>query len=483
MNDSDRPLIIGSGTRHSVSVSEHTGNANSPRNKVHSDAEKKAEKAAINEKAENTGDSSTIVDQIKGKQQKEGLKVNANINENIQATAKDINLNNNKKIDSEALNEISGNGFKNDITKERLHDIHKIPSVDEQNLKIKIESIQENTQAFDAGIDSQNIQEIGIDKNAAPNTVKLNTESALPNKAKLLNDGAENNLQKISNLVHVDAQQPVVVKDTASENLQEIGLDKLENNKQKFAPNVESKKTKAVDVVASTENLQNAPNEKEPVNVQVLPAESKSKADNAILSREPNKNIAQIEGVNDIAKFHTPTEPRGVDNSQPIVKVEREENRQLIDTPHSEPYIQPKVEIKIPEENKQPVAKVGVQDHTERLPTDKTERSYSDISAAPIQTDLPITKVKPSNAQVFKNDEKLAEIKAKVNAINNEMETVNLQLGALGPIKEIPIQSLREKQHEAFLGRVARMKGDVASVNQQLNVLEDMAGLKSKRTG
>ena len=66
---------------------------------------------------------------------------------------------------------------------------------------------------------------------------------------------------------------------------------------------------------------------------------------------------------------------------------------------------------------------------------------------------------------------------------NNEMETVNLQLGALGPIKEIPIQSLREKQHEAFLGRVARMKGDVASVNQQLNVLEEIAGLKSKRTG
>ena len=62
------------------------------------------------------------------------------------------------------------------------------------------------------------------------------------------------------------------------------------------------------------------------------------------------------------------------------------------------------------------------------------------------------------------------------------MANVNSQLDALGPIKEIPIQSLREKQHEAFLGRVARMKGDVASVNQQLNVLEDMAGLKSTRT-
>ena len=63
-----------------------------------------------------------------------------------------VDIDNNKKIDSEALNEISGNGFKNDIAKERFHDIHETPSVDEQNLKIKIESIQENAQAFDAGI-------------------------------------------------------------------------------------------------------------------------------------------------------------------------------------------------------------------------------------------------------------------------------------------------------------------------------------------
>ena len=36
------------------------------------------------------------------------------------------------------------------------------------------------------------------------------------------------------------------------------------------------------------------------------------------------------------------------------------------------------------------------------------------------------------------------------------METVNLQLDALGPIKEIPIQSLREKQHEAFLEKAKK---------------------------
>jgi hypothetical protein len=422
MSDSDRPLIIGSGTKHSVSVSEHTGNANSPKNKVHSDTEKKAEKAAVNEKRELAGKTKVIAEQRQDQQLDENLIVKAAISENIQTATKGINTDNSQKIEGEALNKLSAQELNNSAANEILDGIYKTSSALDQNVKVNLESIKENIQAINSDINSENIQEISFDKAIEPNDIKLSGEFETKNKAKILTDKDVDNLQKV-------------------------------------------------------------PKDKESVNIQALPNEGKSSSDSQVLSNKSNKNIAQIEGVNDITKFHTPTEPRGVDNRQPIVKVEREENRQLIDTPHSEPYIQPKVEIKIPEENKQLVAKEGVQDHTERLPTEKTERSNSDISAAPIQTDLPISKVKPSNPQVFKNDEKLAEIKAKVEAINSEMANVNSQLDALGPIKEIPMQSLREKQHEAFLGRVARMKGDVASVNQQLNVLEDMAGLKSKRTG
>ena len=422
MSDTDRPLIIGSGTKHSVSVSEHTGNANSPKNKVHSDTEKKAEKAAVNEKRELAGKTKVIAEQRQDQQLDGNLIVKAAISENIQTATKGINTDNSQKIESEALNKLSAKELKNGVTNEILDGIYKTSSALDQNVKVNLESIKENIQAINSDINSENIQEISFDKAIEPNDIKLSGEFETKNKAKILTDKDVDNLQKV-------------------------------------------------------------PQDKESVNIQALPSEGKSSSDSQLLSNKSNKNIAQLERVNDMAKFHTPTEPRGVDNSQPIVKVEREENRQLIDTPHSEPYIQPKVEIKIPEENKQLVAKEGVQDHTERLPTEKTERSNSDISAAPIQTDLPIGKAKQSNPQVFKNDEKLAEIKAKVEAINSEMANVNSQLDALGPIKEIPMQSLREKQHEAFLGRVARMKGDVASVNQQLNILEDMAGLKSKRTG
>ena len=422
MSDSDRPLIIGSGTKHSVSVSEHTGNANSPKNKVHSDTEKKAEKAAINEKRELAVKTKVIAEQRQDEQLDGNLIVKAAISENIQTATKGINTDNSQKIEGEALNKLSAQELKNGAANEILDGIYKTSSALDQNVKVNLESIKENIQAINSDINSENIQEISFDKAIEPNDIKLSGEFETKNKAKILTDKDVDNLQKVSQ-------------------------------------------------------------DEESVNIQALPNEGKSSSDSQVLSNKSNKNIAQLERVNDMAKFHTPTEPCGVDNSQPIVKVEREENRQLIDTPHSEPYIQPKVEIKIPEENKQPVAKVGIQDHTEKLPTDKTERSNSDISAAPIQTDLPIAKVKPSNPQVFKNDEKLAEIKAKVEAINSEMANVNSQLDALGPIKEIPMQSLREKQHEAFLGRVARMKGDVASVNQQLNILEDMAGLKSKRTG
>ena len=421
MNDSDRPLIIGSGTKHSVSVSEHTGNANSPKNKVHSDAEKKAEKAAINEKQEHARKTAVIAEQRQDEQLDGNLIVKAAISENIQTGTKGINTNNSQKIASEALNKLSAQELKNGAANEILDGIYKTSSALDQKVKVNLESIKENIQAINSDINSENIQEISFDKAIEPNDIKLSGEFETKNNAKILTDKDVDNLQKV-------------------------------------------------------------PKDKESVNIQALPAEHKSSSDSPILTKESNKNAAQLEGDSDMAKLHTPTDPHVVDNSQAVGKVVREENRQLIDTPHSEPYIQPKVEIKIPENNKQPIAKEVVQDHIEKLPTDKTERSNSDISAVPIQTDLPIAKVKPSNPQVFKNDEKLAEIKAKVEAINSEMANVNSQLDALGPIKEIPIQSLREKQHEAFLGRVARMKGDVASVNQQLNVLEDMAGLKSKRT-
>ena len=422
MNDSDRPLIIGSGTKHSVSVSEHTGNANSPKNKVHSDAEKKAEKAAINEKQEHARKTAVIAEQRQDEQLDGNLIVKAAISENIQTGTKGINTNNSQKIESEALNKLSAQELKNGARNEILDGIYKTSSALDQKVKVNLESIKENIQAINSDINSENIQEISFDKAIEPNDIKLSVEFETDNKAKILTDKDVDNLQKV-------------------------------------------------------------PKDKESVNIQALPAEHKSSSDSPIFTKESNKNAAQLEGDSDMAKLHTPTDPHVVDNSQAVGKVVREDNRQLIDTPHSEPYIQPKVEIKIPENNKQPIAKEVVQDHIEKLPTDKTERSNSDISAVPIQTDLPIAKVKPSNPQVFKNDEKLAEIKAKVEAINSEMANVNSQLDALGPIKEIPIQSLREKQHEAFLGRVARMKGDVASVNQQLNVLEDMAGLKSKRTG
>ena len=422
MNDSDRPLIIGSGTKHSVSVSEHTGNANSPKNNVHSDTEKKAEKAAINEKQEHARKTAVIAEQRQDEQLDGNLIVKAAISENIQTGTKGFNTNNSQKISSEALNKLSAQELKNGVANEIIYGIYNTSSDLEQNVKVNLESIKENIQAINSDINSENIQEISFDKAIEPNDIKLSGEFETKNKAKILTDKDVDNLQKVSK-------------------------------------------------------------DKESVNIQALPNEGKSSSDSPILTREPNKNVAQLGGDSDMAKFHTPTDPHVVDNSQAVGKVVREENRQLIDTPHSEPYIQPKVEIKIPENNKQPIAKEVVQDHIKKLPTDKTERSNSDISAVPIQTDLPIAKVKPSNPQVFKNDEKLAEIKAKVEAINSEMANVNSQLDALGPIKEIPIQSLREKQHEAFLGRVARMKGDVASVNQQLNVLEEMAGLKSKKIG
>ena len=82
-------------------------------------------------------------------------------------------------------------------------------------------------------------------------------------------------------------------------------------------------------------------------------------------------------------------------------------------------------------------------------------------------------KEKSAELQVFKNDGKLAEIKGKLKAANSQMEIVHAQLDALETVQnESPMKSLRERQHEAFIGRVARMKLDVAAVNSQLDQIE-----------
>lgn len=483
MSKSDHPLIIGSGTQHSVSVSEHTGNASTPKNKVRSGAEKKSEKVAVNDEAEHVGKTTVKVDPKQDEQLTGNLIVTAANSENIQTVEKGPQSNNSQKIEGEALNELSSQELKNDAEKENFDGIHKAASATVQNLKVIIEPIRDNIQAINTDIASENIQEISIDKVLESSAIKLSGKLESENKAEILTDNEVDNLQKISAEKHTDLPEPRLGKDSILDNTQEVKLDKQEKNIQKLKSNIEPENIQKVDVDGLVDNLHKIPKEKESLNVQALPIESKSNPDRPELPNKSKKNPAQLEGDNDMAKFHTPTEPHGVGNSQPIVKVEHEENRQLIDTPHSESYKVPAAEAIIPYENKQPIAKEDAQDHTEGLPIDKAERSNNAIGVAVMPANLSIGKVKKSNPQVFKNDEKLAEIKAKVEAINSEMANVNSQLDALIPQNEESMQSLREKQREAFLGRVARMKGDVASVNQQLNVLEDMAGLKSKKTG
>ena len=173
MSDSDRPLIIGSGTKHSVSVSEHTGNANSPKNKVHSDTEKKAEKAAINEKRELAVKTKVIAEQRQDEQLDGNLIVKAAISENIQTATKGINTDNSQKIESEALNKLSAQELKNGATNEILDGIYKTSSALDQNVKVNLESIKENIQAINSDINSENIQEISFDKAIEPNDIKL----------------------------------------------------------------------------------------------------------------------------------------------------------------------------------------------------------------------------------------------------------------------------------------------------------------------
>ena len=186
MSKSDHPLIIGSGTKHSVSVSEHTGNASTPKNKVRSGAEHKSEKIALNNQEEQTGKTTVSVDQKQDEQVNGNLIAKAGVSVSIQTVTKDANTNNNQKIEGKAINDIQENVLKSIDDKTSADGIHNTASPNDQNVKVRTDSIAENVQAIDSVKISENIQPINIGKTADTGPVKLINESAATNKAKLL---------------------------------------------------------------------------------------------------------------------------------------------------------------------------------------------------------------------------------------------------------------------------------------------------------
>lgn len=231
MNDDDFPNLVRSGTEHSVSVSEHSGNAKTPHNKVTShEEETEARKHAFEEKA------------LAALKAEKALA--AALAEHTPYFAPD------DAADSANIQKNDGN------TEAKNHQVihdDQGPSSNVQN--IPTDGLNANQQLIESTTVSDNIQSLGHEKGVAPNVQNVPA------------DGIAANKQQIEGGKGIQDRRPGVPTDTFSTNHQNIPTESISDNLQRIpTDNQPRHQTVAVSESGSTNHLGMGDDAKSPDN-------------------------------------------------------------------------------------------------------------------------------------------------------------------------------------------------------------------------
>jgi len=220
MNDDDFPNLVRSGTEHSVSVSEHSGNAKTPHNKVTShEEETEARKHAFEEKA------------LAALKAEKALA--AALAEHAPYFAPD------DAAESANIQKIDGNTEAK--THQVIHD-DQGPSSNVQN--ISTDGLNANQQLIESTTVSDNIQSLGHEKGVAPNVQNVPA------------DGIAANKQQIEGGKGIQDRRPGVPTDTFSTNHQNIPTESISDNLQRIpTDNQPRHQTVAVSESGNTNHL------------------------------------------------------------------------------------------------------------------------------------------------------------------------------------------------------------------------------------
>ncbi len=414
MSDDNFSGIVRSGKSHGVSVSEHTGNAKTTRNKVSSDEhDVEARKTAFErQSSEDTANiQKAISDSTQAKKQSVSTdKSNTNRQEIYQGSVVATNVegvkteslkDNNQKIDSSttAVN-LQKVGNANITTNNQ--GIAKDKAIQDDDKKIPIGGISNNNQAVNGGVLKSNVQGI----------VKGNIS---------------NNKQVIGNGQIVANDQKVPNGKGISTNVQGIPVDGVVTNKQ------------AIDQPSLSLNSQSLPKDQVATNKQVTQSVVNDKNHQAIINDTSTTNDAKTSKL------------ALEDKNQSLSEQAAEINRQTVKN------LDPSLNMhRAPKDgatsaNRQPTDKENLADHFEVLPSEKIKRaevnsglSGSDISSDSKETFQKIKVKQPANAQAAERpltDQQAAKLK-------------------------------HDKFVEAFHGRLAGIKRGVDELNGRLDVME-----------
>jgi hypothetical protein len=458
MNDDDFSGIVRSGSQHSVSVSEVTGNAKKPKNTVVShEEETEARKRAFEEKAlaalnAEKALATALAEHTEHVASDEGM-ADANIQKvaaskeaanrqgiagehaslaNVQNVATDTFQANNQKVGADKIQ---------DNIQTVAND--KGPTANVQN--VSSEALAANLQSVSSGNIASNKQNVAGEKTMEANRQGIPTDVIAPNQQNIAGEMAiDANRQGIPTDGMTSNVQKVPVGNIA-DNVQDIGSKSLAANNQAIEQGAMGLNRQGIaNDAAAAANLQTLAKNNEVANRQSLGLDGNGKnqqgiATDAMETRQ--QKLANLDGQNN----HQPIKSDGVtSNLQAIPQ-----------SPGIAPNNQP-IGTDAAALNRQGVDNGKIDSHFERLPSGDGERQKVDF---PTESHSGSTASQPASSASSNASKPSAPAASRAPLTTAEQQ------------RQAKLK--REQMNDAFHGRLAGIKHNVDVLNDRLTDFEE----------
>ena len=219
MNDDDFSGLVRSGSQHSVSVSEHTGNAKTPKNIVTShEEETEARKRAFEQKALDALDAEKALATALAEHTTHVAPDDGTTDANIQKVAANKEAANRQTVAGEGAAKPNVQNVSTDV-------------LEANNQKVGIDKIQDNRQGVPTDVIASNQQNVG-GGHVATNKQNIPGEKAIEaNRQGIPTDVIAPNVQDISSKP-LTANNPTIAQDAQGLNRQSLGQDGNAKNQQ-----------------------------------------------------------------------------------------------------------------------------------------------------------------------------------------------------------------------------------------------------------
>ena len=342
--DDDIPSFVGSGSPHHVSVSEHTGNAKTPHNKVVSHEEETLARKLAFEKHKADSDSVKTPDAKDAAANVQTVQPDE-MAANVQKIAADAAPANRQALTPNARPGANVQDIPTEVIAPNLQGIHT------DTLGANRASMASPEQSND------NRQTVHADAAADDNRQKVNAPTLAANVQGVTHDA-------------VQSHQEALPSDDASDNRQTLAADAATpDNRQKIGDPVKSANRQALDSEVASDNRQALPGSKA--------------GDRASSGASPSGvNAQQIPTLNEIANLQ-PVQEQGLsDNRQALEQPNAQTHREALGSQAERANRQAAPQAPEPGANHQPVGVESTQDHREVISTAPIERAKVDFSKA-----------------------------------------------------------------------------------------------------